>query len=132
MFGDHVVKRFTAYLDPDAPAAVAFLFHAPVVAASRSGRGRDRGASGALAAALARPSASRWLEGALLVLWFAVPMVIISAGTSKLYHYAYPFLPPVALAGGYGVATIAAWIVADRSSGRLATERGRTARALTW
>lgn len=31
----------------------------------------------------------------------------MSAGTSKLHHYAYPFLPPLALAGGYA----AAWIL---------------------
>ena len=43
----------------------------------------------------------RWAEALVIVLWFAVPMVLISFGTSKLYHYTYPFLPPVALAGGY-------------------------------
>ena len=39
-------------------------------------------------------------------MWAVVPMAIISAGTSKLYHYAYPFLPPVALAAGYLVALV--------------------------
>ncbi len=48
----------------------------------------------------------RWLEGAVVLLWAAVPCAIISAGTSKLYHYAYPFLPPVALAAGYAVALV--------------------------
>ena len=48
----------------------------------------------------------RWLEGAAILLWAAVPLVIISAGTSKLYHYAYPFLPPLALAAGYAVALV--------------------------
>ncbi len=43
----------------------------------------------------------RWFEGAVVLLWAAVPLAIISAATSKLYHYAYPFLPPVALAAGY-------------------------------
>lgn len=34
--------------------------------------------------------------------WWAVPFLLLSAGTSKLFHYAYPFLPPLAL--GVGVA----------------------------
>ena len=48
----------------------------------------------------------RWLEGSVILLWAAVPFAIISAGTSKLYHYAYPFLPPLALAAGYLVALV--------------------------
>jgi len=50
------------------------------------------------------------------VLWFAIPMAAISAGTSKLYHYAYPYLAPLALAGGWLTAAIASrlykWIAA--------------------
>jgi hypothetical protein len=37
-------------------------------------------------------------------------MAAISAGTGKLFHYAYPFLAPLALAGGWLVAFIAARI----------------------
>ena len=48
----------------------------------------------------------RWLEGTVVLLWALVPLAIISAGTSKLYHYAYPFLPPLALAAGYAVALV--------------------------
>ena len=36
-----------------------------------------------------------------MLLWFVLPLALISFGTSKLYHYAYPFLPPLALAVGY-------------------------------
>jgi hypothetical protein len=32
-----------------------------------------------------------------------IPVPLISLGTSKLYHYFYPYLPPLALAAGYGV-----------------------------
>jgi 4-amino-4-deoxy-L-arabinose transferase-like glycosyltransferase len=59
----------------------------------------------------------RWVEGGTVLLWFALPLVLISAGTSKLYHYAYPFLPPAALAGGYLVALVF-------SLARLPIERG--------
>lgn len=55
---------------------------------------------------LAQTLRRRWLEGSVVLLWAAVPLAIISAGTSKLYHYAYPFLPPLALAAGYAVALV--------------------------
>lgn len=45
-------------------------------------------------------------EGVVILLWALVPLAAISAGTSKLYHYAYPFLPPLAIAAGYLVALI--------------------------
>jgi len=35
-----------------------------------------------------------------------VPLALISAGSSKLYHYAYPFLPPLTIAAGYAVALV--------------------------
>jgi 4-amino-4-deoxy-L-arabinose transferase-like glycosyltransferase len=43
-----------------------------------------------------------WRVRAVL-LWWAVPFLLISAGTSKLFHYAYPFLPPLALGVGLAV-----------------------------
>ncbi|MGE0395065.1 MAG: ArnT family glycosyltransferase, partial [Vicinamibacterales bacterium] len=39
-----------------------------------------------------------------VLLWWAVPFLLLSAGTSKLFHYAYPFLPPLALGVGLAVA----------------------------
>jgi hypothetical protein len=48
----------------------------------------------------------RWFEGAVILLWGAVPLAIISAATSKVYHYVYPFLPPLMLAAGYLVALV--------------------------
>jgi 4-amino-4-deoxy-L-arabinose transferase-like glycosyltransferase len=48
----------------------------------------------------------RWIEGTMVVLWATVPLLLISAGSSKLYHYAYPFLPPLTIAAGYLVALI--------------------------
>lgn len=44
--------------------------------------------------------------GAVIVLWAVLPIALISLGSSKLYHYAYPFLPPLALGGGYLVALV--------------------------
>jgi len=47
--------------------------------------------------------AGEWRARAVL-LWWAVPFLLISMGTSKLFHYAYPFLPPLALGVGFAVA----------------------------
>jgi 4-amino-4-deoxy-L-arabinose transferase-like glycosyltransferase len=46
----------------------------------------------------------RWFEGTVVSLWLLVPLVGISAGSSKLYHYVYPFLPAAALGAGLLVA----------------------------
>jgi hypothetical protein len=48
----------------------------------------------------------RWFEGTIVVRWATVPLALISAGSSKLYHYAYPFLPPLTIAAGYLVALV--------------------------
>ena len=48
----------------------------------------------------------RSVDGILVSLWATVPIALISLGSSKLYHYAYPFLPPLMLAAGYLVALI--------------------------
>jgi 4-amino-4-deoxy-L-arabinose transferase-like glycosyltransferase len=40
-----------------------------------------------------------WLAQ-LSLTWWIVPFALMSLGTSKLFYYAYPFLPPLALGGG--------------------------------
>ncbi|HEX2452312.1 MAG TPA: hypothetical protein VHI99_01325 [Vicinamibacterales bacterium] len=40
----------------------------------------------------------------VVIAWFAIPLALMAIGTSKLHHYAYPFVPPLALAAGYGPA----------------------------
>jgi 4-amino-4-deoxy-L-arabinose transferase-like glycosyltransferase len=40
-----------------------------------------------------------WLARVVLV-WLVLPYAAMSLGTSKLLHYTYPFLAPIALAGG--------------------------------
>jgi 4-amino-4-deoxy-L-arabinose transferase-like glycosyltransferase len=70
----------------------------------------------------------RWREGVVLLLWFALPLGVISIGTSKLYHYVYPFLPPLALAGGYLLAFL--WLHLHPLVRRLVA--GIDERATTW
>lgn len=48
----------------------------------------------------------RWFEGTIVILWATVPLALISLGSSKLYHYAYPFLPPLTIAAGYVVGLV--------------------------
>jgi hypothetical protein len=42
---------------------------------------------------------NEWLAR-LVFLWFAIPYAIMSLGTSKLLHYAFPFIAPLALGAG--------------------------------
>jgi hypothetical protein len=63
-------------------------------------------------------TARRSPRGAVvLALWALLPLVAISAVTSKLYHYAFPFLPPLALMGAYAAALVPAvgWAPFDRT-----------------
>ena len=43
----------------------------------------------------------RWNGGLLIALWCLLPIGILSASLAKLYHYSFPFIPPIALAGAY-------------------------------
>lgn len=114
MFGAHVYTRLTASLDPThlAPWSAYFewiwgdfvqagtawvVLPGLLLVAYRA----VTGAQDARPVHLAR----------LLLLWAIVPLALMSIGTSKLPHYAYPFLPPFALAGGYLVATLVALVI---------------------
>ncbi|MGE5359197.1 MAG: ArnT family glycosyltransferase [Bacteroidales bacterium] len=133
MFGAHVYRRFTSNLDPGHVKPwhyyVSMLFaelrQAQVLVVTLVG--------GLLLAW--RTWRRRWPEGALVLLWFALPVAIISTGTSKLYHYAYPFIPPLALCAGYGAAQILAalrTIATDWLRGVDRTARALVRRAITW
>jgi 4-amino-4-deoxy-L-arabinose transferase-like glycosyltransferase len=56
--------------------------------------------AGAVALAASAVRRGGWLARVFLF-WGIVPIVLLSFGSSKLFHYIYPFLPPVALAAGY-------------------------------
>jgi len=106
ILAEHVVTRFRTYLNPAHVQPWSFYF------TEMFARFTDSGSQWLVAAGLAtlvvQTIRRRWLDGALVVAWFAVPLVLISFGTSKLYHYAYPFLPPLALAAGYLAALVIA------------------------
>jgi 4-amino-4-deoxy-L-arabinose transferase-like glycosyltransferase len=113
IFGAHVYTRLTGFLDPQhlQPWNAYFLW-----------TWRDFSvANGAWlgVAGLVRLVAGAWTGrpplARMILLWWALPFVLISLGTSKIFHYAYPFLPPLALGAGWVVSDAARWI-----DGRLA------------
>lgn len=105
MFGEHVFTRFTAFAD----ASHLQPWHFYVT----TGYGALVDANSAiwvglgLAVLLVESIRRRHAAGIVILIWLTLPLVLISLGTSKLYHYFYPFLPPVALAAGFGVAWLA-------------------------
>jgi hypothetical protein len=99
MLGSHVYQRFNAHLD------VAHLkpwhyYFTDLFAQTSAARTFWIVLAGGLLVHV-RVIRVRWLEGTVALYWFWFPFVLMSLGTSKLRHYTYPFLPPVALAGGY-------------------------------
>jgi 4-amino-4-deoxy-L-arabinose transferase-like glycosyltransferase len=102
---EHVYTRFTTFLDPIHVQPWSYYF------TEMYRRFAESGAAWLVIVGLAvlavQTIRRRWFDGAVVVLWFAMPLVLISAGTSKIYHYAYPFLPPAALAAGYVAALVA-------------------------
>jgi hypothetical protein len=135
MLSAHVYMRFTSYLDPSHLQPWHFYFSSLYDELRR-----------AQSAALALPGAALLIvatalgprrQRLLVVVWFLLPVTIISFGSSKIYHYLYPFLPPVALAGGYLaqqiLGVVPRWLgrPADRIDGSLPSLLSRRAPWLT-
>ena len=106
MFDVHVVTRFTEQLDPTHVQPWHFYM---------SQMYRELQASHAvwwvavgLVLLVIAGIRMRSAEILAVILWAVVPVVAISAGSSKVYHYLYPFIPPFALAGGYAFAQLCA------------------------
>jgi len=129
MFGAHVYERFTVYLDPT-HVQVWHYYFSELFEQLRGSQAVLITIAG-LALVLLRTIRSGWPAGVVILLWFGLPLGLISLGTSKLYHYAYPFLPPMALAAGYAAAVLFpfAWSLlapvqhVDRLLGRAASLR---------
>ena len=129
MFGAHVYARFTTGVDPSHLQPWSFYFHSIYRSLSQHGA-----APLALAGALiviADAVRTRRVDLVAIVLWFVVPIVVLTLSSSKLYHYAYPVLPPIALAAGYGPVRVFRWLsdhVADRDSSGYVPRVGPSAR----
>lgn len=108
MVGEHVVRRFSGALDPVHRQPWHFYF-------SRLWRDLSLVHSqwivclGVIFLAVHAWRGTPWLSR-LTLIWWAVPFAMLSIGTSKLFHYSYPFLPPLALGAGAAAAALVAAI----------------------
>jgi len=101
MFSNHVVQRLTGTLVP--AHLHPWTFYATGIYAWTNEAGLLwLAVAGALLMAV-KTVRERWTDGACALVWFALPLSLISCGTSKLAYYTYPFLPPLALAVGYAL-----------------------------
>jgi len=94
-----VYTRFTAYLDPT--HVQPWYFYLTTMYSRFSTYGSAVLVGAGLVLLIVQTVRRRWPEGLVILLWCGVPLLLISMGTSKLYHYVYPFLPAFALAAGY-------------------------------
>ena len=117
MFGQHVVTRFTASLDVSHLQPWHFYF-TTIAHQLRAWQMQGLVVLG-LGLMLVRTWREDWTEGALILLWIVLPLSVMSLLTSKVYHYAYPMLPAIALAAGYGAARLFGfvWSFIGRFSG---------------
>jgi 4-amino-4-deoxy-L-arabinose transferase-like glycosyltransferase len=99
ILGEHVYRRMTGFLDPGHLHPWHYYF-STLYQECVLNKTLLPVACG-LIALLVATVRRRWDAGALILCWLIVPLSAISVGSSKLYHYAYPFLPPLALAAGY-------------------------------
>ena len=106
MFGQHVFQRFTTFTDPEHLEPWHYYISAIFGELETSGSAIWVGAG--LVALLVKAIRRRGAEWVVVAVWLVLPVSLISLGSSKLYHYAYPFLPPLALGAGAAVG----WILA--------------------
>ncbi len=104
ILGAHVFKRFTASLDPNHLHPWPFYFVQTWKELRIAGTAwvTLAGIASLVATAVWRKP---WLPRVVLI-WGVLPVAVISIGTSKLLHYAYPFWPAVGLAAGLIVAQV--------------------------
>lgn len=104
MFGIHVYERFTAVLEPAHLKPWHFYYSwtwGELVFA-----GSHWIVLGGLLMLAWRAWTGQPWAARLVFVWVTVPSVLLAITTSKLSHYAYPFLPPLALGAGWAVITV--------------------------
>jgi 4-amino-4-deoxy-L-arabinose transferase-like glycosyltransferase len=104
MLGSHVIQRFTATLVPSHLQPWHYYFSRTFATDPGSAFPLAVSVSGLLLLGWRAWRGRPWVARLVLV-WWMLPYALLSAGTSKLFHYAYPYFPPVALAVGM----LAAW-----------------------
>lgn len=107
IFGEHVFKRFTSWLDPSHLHPWHYYFSTAWGEVTFA-REQILVAVGLARLAVAAVRGETWTARVVLV-WGVLPLSLISIGTSKLGHYAYPFWPPLGLGAGLAFA----WVLGD-------------------
>ena len=101
----HVVRRFSASVDPQHLGPWHFYLTSLTAALRESGAVLPT-VAGLVLLAVGTVRRRGTDDGAAVLVWFGLPFVLMSLGPSKLYHYAYPVLPPLALAGGVAIGAL--------------------------
>ncbi len=104
MVGQHIYTRFTAGLDPLHLQPWHYYF-SRLWEEMVNAKSQWISILGVLMLGANAWRGRPWLTR-LLFLWLIVPFGLISVGTSKVFHYAYPFLPPIALGAGMAAAAL--------------------------
>jgi 4-amino-4-deoxy-L-arabinose transferase-like glycosyltransferase len=104
MFAAHVYERFTTGLNQ--AHVHPWNYYLVMMAEGFSRSGLQWLVPIGVIVLLVQGVRRRSFEGMIVVLWSTIPLALISVGSSKLYHYAYPFLPPLTIAAGYTVALV--------------------------
>ncbi|MEO5819693.1 MAG: glycosyltransferase family 39 protein, partial [Vicinamibacteraceae bacterium] len=124
IFLQHVFARFTGALDPShlRPWDYYYLGVERMLADARCQWLVAAGAAMLIFRVVRNRDGLAWT----ILVWGVVPLALISGLSSKLLHYTYPFLPPLALAGGVALAAPIGVLKAtlERLAGRLARARG--------
>lgn len=112
MLGQHVLARFTGSLDPEHIQPWSFYVATMWMQLARDGV-QWLVAAGLIGLMVCAWRGRPWLARLILV-WAVMPLVLMSFGTSKLFHYAYPFVPPLALGAGAVIAALVAVVTGPR------------------
>ena len=102
MLGEHVYQRFTTSLDVSHVKPWYYYFATQWTELATAGTLWLAVIGGVLLLAHAR--GARRPVHLMILWWWCIPLALMSIGSSKLQHYLYPFVPPAALAAGYGPA----------------------------
>jgi 4-amino-4-deoxy-L-arabinose transferase-like glycosyltransferase len=98
IFGAHVYQRFTSFVDP--LHLQPWHFYVGVTWREIA----HAGSAVVVIGGLLRLGTLAWRgenwSARLTLVWLLLPFALISFGTSKLTHYAYPFWPPLAIGAG--------------------------------
>lgn len=108
ILGEHIYTRFTASLDPNHLHPWRYYYVETWKELSNEGS-QWIATAGLLTLGTIAVSRAVW-QVRLIFLWWALPFALLAVGTSKLFHYAYPFLPPIAIGAGYVSALVVRWI----------------------